>query len=219
LTISNEGGDTLLHTELKHMPLQTQFTYCRGSNSSGLKADAEDNTVSANLNGKSLLLYNIIDDKEDPMELSFAMKENGRDCRYGEIVQHEWLDDGLVLVGFSGGYLLSVSTGSKDLGEEKHCVRVYQSSLTAFSFNPHSKRVASSGDDGVRIIDTKDFSESKQDFISLDDLEDGKVLAVVVYCHSEVALNYYTNSVAGFSTLLVTRWTNSYDRHYKRQCV
>jgi hypothetical protein len=33
--------------------------------------------VSANLNGKSLLLYNIMDEKEDPMELTFAPRENG----------------------------------------------------------------------------------------------------------------------------------------------
>lgn len=176
LTISNDAGDTLLHTELKHMPLQTHFTYNPGSNgSTSTSSSPDDNTVSANLNGKSLLLYNIMDEKEDPMELTFAMKENGRECRYGEIVQHHWFDDGLLLVGFSGGFLLSVSTGMKDLGEEKHCIRAHQNGLSAFSYNAHSKRVATAGEDGVRIIDTRDFTESKQDFISIEDLEGGRI--------------------------------------------
>jgi WD repeat-containing protein 19 len=75
LTISNENGDTLLHTELKYAPSQTHFTLNKNSGPSTTSND--DNMVSANLNGKSLLLYNIMDEKEDPMELTFAPRENG----------------------------------------------------------------------------------------------------------------------------------------------
>lgn len=171
LTISNENGDTLVHTELKHAPLQTTFTSMPMAQATG----PGDNTVSANLNGKSLLLYNIMNESEDPMELTFAPKENGIGCRYGEIVKHTWFDDGLALIGFSGGHLLSVSVNSKDLGEEKHSVRFHKNSLYSFAFNEHSKRVATAGEDGVRVVDTRDFTESKKDFIPTEDLEDGKV--------------------------------------------
>jgi WD repeat-containing protein 19 len=175
LTISNESGDTLLHTELKHIPLQTLFT---NNKSSTQFSSSDDNTVSANLNGKSLLLYNIADEKEDPMELTFAPKDNGVGCKYGEIVSHHWYEEGSLLVGFSSGYLISVSTSAKDLGEEKHMGRFHPSALFTFAFNPHSKRAATAGDDGVRIIDTRDFRESKKDYIPSDDFEDGRVTSI-----------------------------------------
>ena len=169
----------MLHTELKHIPLQTLFTNNRSSAQfSSATGAGDDNTVSANLNGKSLLLYNIADEKEDPMELTFAPKESGAGCKYGEIVCHHWYEEGSLLVGFSSGYLLSVSTGPKDLGEEKHMGRFHPSALYTFAYNPHSKKAATAGDDGVRIIDTRDFRESKKDFIPSEDFEDGRVTSI-----------------------------------------
>lgn len=176
LTISNEGGDTLLHTELKHFPLQTLFTNSNvniNNRSSGTRND--DNIVSANLNGKSLLLYDIFNENEDPIELTFAMKTNGTGCKYGDIVGHYWLEENLVIIGFSAGYLLSVSTTGRSLGQEKHAVRLHPSALYTFSYNPVTKKAASAGDDGVRIIDTRDFVESQRDMIPHEDLEHGKV--------------------------------------------
>lgn len=171
LTISNAEGDTLLHTDLKYTPLQTWFT--RSSD-----AAIEENIVSANLNGKSLLLYNIMDDKDDPMELTFAPRDNGGGCRYGELVHHHWYQDNLVIIGFSGGYLVSVSTSPKELGEEKFCTKVHNDNLSCFAYNPHLKRVATAGNDGVRIIDVRDFKEIKSDYIPLEDLEDGRVTSL-----------------------------------------
>jgi WD repeat-containing protein 19 len=176
LTISNENGDTLLHTEIKHVPLETHFTYNKSSTT--YNSTNDDNVVSANLNGKSLLLYNIMDDKEDPMELTFATTDNGRTCKYGDVVGHHWFEEGLLLVGFSGGYLLSVSTNSHDLGEEKYACKFHDHNLTTFAYNPQLQRAATAGDDGVRIIDTRDFTECKMDFISSDDLENGRVISV-----------------------------------------
>jgi WD repeat-containing protein 19 len=173
LTISNENGDTLLHTEIKHVPLETHFTYNKSS--AALKGTNDDNVVSANLNGKSLLLYNIMDDKEDPMELTFAAGDNGRGCKYGDVVSHHWFEEGLLLVGFSGGYLLSVSTNAHDLGEEKYARRFHPHNLSSFAYNPQLQRAATAGDDGVRVIDTRDFTESKGDFIATEDLENGRV--------------------------------------------
>lgn len=172
LTVSNELGDALLYTELKYAPTQVQFAMGNaGTNNSSV----EDSIVSANLNGKSLLLYNILDDKEDPLELTFAVRDNGPGCKYGDLIFHHWQEDNLVLIGFSGGYLIHVSTAAHDLGEEKHCLRVHSEFMTTFAYNPHLKRIATAGNDGVRVIDVRDFKESKGDFIPLDDLEDGRI--------------------------------------------
>ncbi len=172
LSVSNENGDALIYTELKYTPTQLLFT--AGPNASA----SDDSLVSANLYGKSLLLYNILDDKEDPLELTFAPKENGQGCKYGDLIFHYWQDENLVLVGFSGGYLVLVSTAPNDLGEEKRCVRVHSESMATFSYNPHLKRIATAGNDGVRIIDVRDFKELKQDYISPEDVEDGRVTSL-----------------------------------------
>ena len=174
LTISNENGDTLLHTEIKHIPLETHFTYNKTSAIYN-KSTNDDNVVSANLNGKSLLLYNIMDEKEDPMELTFATGDNGRSCKYGDVISHHWFEEGLLLVGFSGGYLLSVSTNSHDLGEEKYARKFHQNNLTAFTYNRSLQRAASVGDDGIRIIDIRDFNECKNEYIIPEDIENGRV--------------------------------------------
>jgi len=173
MTISNENGDTLLHTEIKYAPLETYFTHNKSAG-----GETDDNVVSANLNGKSLLLYNFLDDREDPMELTFALNENGPGCKYGDIISHHWFEEGLLLLGFSGGYLLSVSTNPHDLGEEKYARRFHNSDLTTFAYNPTLQRAATAGRDGVRIIDTRDFTECKSDYVVPEDLEDGRVTAL-----------------------------------------
>eukprot|EP01038_Epipyxis_sp_PR26KG_P006561 gene6561-9018_t len=177
LSISNENGDTLIHTELRNIPLQTHFTKSKFMNGTMLSSSSnnDDDIVSANLNGKSLLLYNILDDKIDPLELTFGPRQTGPGCKYGDIVEHFWFEEGLMLIGFSGGYLLTVSTNPKELGQEKLCEKFHPTALYTFSYNPFSKKTATAGDDGVHIIDTRDYSESKRDFISVEDLEDGRV--------------------------------------------
>ena len=181
LTVSNEAGDTLLHTELKYVPLQTQFTYhsglsgAGGAAAGGGKAAMEDNMVSANLSGKSLYLYNVTDDKEDPMELTFAPRDNGSGCKYGDIVHHEWFDDNLLMIGFTLGHLQVVSTDPRQVGEEKFVGKFHPVNMLTFAYNTHLKRAATTGDDGVRIVDTREFKEIKSDYISPEDLEDGRV--------------------------------------------
>jgi WD repeat-containing protein 19 len=192
LTISNDNGDTLLQTDLRHMATEAKFTLTeKNANDSGRdnngggdrggeskfngSSSKDDILISANLNGKSLLLYNIMDEKEDPLELTFAPKDNGNGCRYGDLIKHMWYNEDSVLVGFSDGYLLSVSTSPKELGEEKYCAKLHSEDLYSFSFNPFLKKVASAGNDGVRVIDSHNFKENLAEYIPIDDLEGGKI--------------------------------------------
>ena len=171
LTISNENGETLIHTELKHAPLQTWFSYKQVHRN---ETNTNDNTVSANLGGKSMLLFNIMDEKEDPVELTFAQGKNGS-CKYGNLVDHAWYDDGMVMIAFSDGYIVSVSTHDEDLGVEKQAVRFHPSNLINFSYNKALNKIASAGSDGVRVFDSKKFKEFKNDFIPTSGLEDGRI--------------------------------------------
>lgn len=171
LTISNENGDTLLHTELKHAPLQTLFT-CQNAGPSDRK---DDDMVSSNLNGRSLHLLNIMDEKDEPMELTFAGGGTGASgCKYGEIVHHQWFDDNQIIVGFTGGHLLVVSTHPKEMGQEKNSGK-FHSNLISFAYNPVLRRVATAGEDGVRVIDVQDLKENVSDHIAPEDFEDGRI--------------------------------------------
>eukprot|EP01041_Mallomonas_annulata_P000695 gene695-1331_t len=180
LTISTETGDTLIHTELKHIPLETYFSNNLGSemSSGGAKPGSEDDTVSANLGGKTLLLFNILDESQDPMELTFASREPNGPCKYGELAHHQWYDEGLLMIGFSEGWIIVVSTHANEIGEEKHSGKFHPGGLITFAYNPYLKRVATCGEDGVRLLDTRDFKEIRSDYIPSQDLEDGRVTQI-----------------------------------------
>mmetsp|Transcript_12987 Transcript_12987/g.19570 ORF Transcript_12987/g.19570 Transcript_12987/m.19570 type:complete len:1468 (+) Transcript_12987:23-4426(+) len=175
ITVSNEAGDTLIHTELKYPPYEASFSNRQGYHARQANKDSVDDTVSANLGGKSLLLLNILDENEDPMELTFATTSHNGPCRYGDLLHYEWFNDNMLIIGFSGGWIIVVSTEMSEIGEEKYATQVHASKLSTFSYNPHLKRLATAGTDGVRVLDTKDFKEIKNDYVSPDDLEHGKV--------------------------------------------
>ena len=172
LTVSNDTGDTLLHTEVKTVPVEACFADPNVGNFEG------DDIISVNLDGKSIMLVNIMDEHDDPLELAFAQRENGKGCKYGEIVSHARLDSGSLIVGFSQGHLQVVSTSPRDIGEEKHSGKFHSSAMNTFAVNKHLKRVASAGRDGVRIVSLRDFKEIKEDFVPREDLENGEVTSL-----------------------------------------
>ena len=73
--------------------------------------------LSSCLGGKSLLLLNILDENDDPMELTFAASGNNGPCRYGDVVHFEWFNNNMLLIGFSGGWMIVVSTDNNEIGE------------------------------------------------------------------------------------------------------
>ncbi|CAN0073217.1 unnamed protein product [Heterosigma akashiwo] len=70
LTLSNEKGDTLEQTELKYAPAEMAFAAQRLEAGARLGADAPETSISVNMGGKSLLLFNLAD-TDNPVELAF----------------------------------------------------------------------------------------------------------------------------------------------------
>jgi WD repeat-containing protein 19 len=169
LTVSNDTGDTLLHTELRHPPIQAYFA------DPSVGTFDDDNIITVNLDGKSIMLVNIMEEHEDPMELAFAQKEGGKGNKHGDIVAHARLDAGSLLVGFAQGHMQIVSTNPRDIGEEKQAGRFHSSSMNTLAVNKHLKRVASAGREGVRVVNLRDFKEIRDDFVPREDLENGEV--------------------------------------------
>jgi WD repeat-containing protein 19 len=83
-------------------------------------------------------LFNL-DDPENPIELAFQ-------TRYGNVMAYEWFGDGYVLIGFSQGYFVAISTHMKEIGQELFQARNHRDTLTDIAVNSVLGRAASCGD-------------------------------------------------------------------------
>ncbi|KOB78955.1 putative WD repeat domain 19, partial [Operophtera brumata] len=76
---------------------------------------------------QTLYLYNLLN-PENPIELAFQQ-------RYGSIVSYKWYGDGYILIGFSAGFVIAISTHIKEVGEELFQVKNHKESLTDIKAN------------------------------------------------------------------------------------
>ena len=71
-----------------------------------MKADRrtykQENTISINMGKKSIYLFNL-SDRDNPVELAFQPK-------YGDINTYTWFGDGYMMLAFSEGYFVVIST-------------------------------------------------------------------------------------------------------------
>jgi hypothetical protein len=88
--------------------------------------------------------------------------------------------DGYMMVGFSRGWVIAISTHMKEIGEELQSLKVHEGTLIANSaslpssnltmsmsylvgllfdlcYSPQLNKLATCGDDGVRVVDMTDF--------------------------------------------------------------
>lgn len=147
VTISNSEGDTLRIINLRAEPSQITF--------SDMKLDERakrDNTVSILVGKRTLFLYNL-DDPENPVELAFQQK-------YGHIVKYSWFGDGYILVGFSAGYFVAISTHLMELGQELFQVVNHRDGLKDIALCEPLALVASCGENVVKIHDMNNLQET-----------------------------------------------------------
>ncbi|XP_066952339.1 LOW QUALITY PROTEIN: WD repeat-containing protein 19 [Macrobrachium rosenbergii] len=173
LTISSSEGDTLRTTPLRGEPSDIQF--------SEMKQDERamsENTVSLIVAKKTLFLYNL-NDPENPIELAFQN-------RYGNIVAYKWYGDGYILLGFSAGYFVVISTHLKEIGQELFQAKNHREVLTDIAISTSLSKAASCGDNVIKIHELADLKEVYS-VITLDDerglewlewSDDGQLLAV-----------------------------------------
>lgn len=107
LTISDETGDTMRTTPLRDSPAHIVFS----EKKQDVRSQLLEGTVSCIINKKIMFLYHI-DDPENPIELAFQSK-------YGDLINYQWYGDGYIMIGFSLGYLIVISTHAKEIGTVK----------------------------------------------------------------------------------------------------
>lgn len=174
VTVSNVEGDTVRQTSLRAPPQDVQFSEMKGDE----RSQIGENTVSVVIGKKTLFLYNL-NDPDNPIELAFQP-------RYGTIVSYRWYGDGYIMIGFSNGFFVVISTHMKEIGQELFQARNHKDNLTCIGISTSLNKAASCGDNCVKIHDLSDLKEMFA-IIQLDDergldkigwTDDGQLLAV-----------------------------------------
>lgn len=191
ITINNgEDGESIMKNEdplrQKNEPSNIQFADVKSENPA---ENYRDKIVTAVMAEVTLLLLSK-SDPQKPTELSFQPK-------YGTIKSYSWFGDGYLVIGFSLGYVVIISSQMKGVCEELSSVKTHQNSLDCLCCSRAAGKIASAGDDGIAIISMKDWKEIKSDRIQsrlearvthMHWSEDGELLSFcteqgVVYCY------------------------------------
>ncbi|XP_065930444.1 WD repeat-containing protein 19-like isoform X2 [Magallana gigas] len=174
ISISNVEGDTIRQISVRANPQNVQFSEMKGDE----RSQMGENTVSVVIGKKTLFLYNL-NDPENPIELAFQQ-------RYGNIISYKWYGDGYIMIGFSHGYFVVISTHMKEIGQELFQARNHKDNLTCIAISTSLNKAASCGDNCIKIHDLSDLKEmfaiiNMEDERGLDVLnwsDDGQLLAV-----------------------------------------
>ncbi|XP_032511924.2 WD repeat-containing protein 19 [Danaus plexippus] len=195
LSINNSDGDTLRMISLRDIPNDLQF--------SEMKTDervAGENTISLIVGKRTLYLYNLLN-PENPIELAFQQ-------RYGVIVSYKWYGDGYILIGFSGGYIIAISTHIKEVGEELFQVKNHKENLSDMAvFNGQA---ASCGDGQLKLISVWNSGEVCGSIVPVGGSErvewsaDGRLLATAGRGYLSVYVSALPPLHASHGTRVVT---------------
>ncbi|CAF94207.1 unnamed protein product, partial [Tetraodon nigroviridis] len=175
VSISNHEGDTVRQTSLRGPPAEIYFSIMKTDERSA----QGENTVSVCVDKKILMLFNI-NDPDNRVELSFL-------SHYGNIVSYRWYGDGYILIGFSHGYLVVISTHIREIGQELYQARNHKDSLNSVAVSPVLNKAASCGDNSIKVHELSEFKdisnvvELEDETKGLDQLswtDDGQLLAV-----------------------------------------
>ncbi|CAL8084188.1 unnamed protein product [Calicophoron daubneyi] len=147
VSINSADGDLLNQSSLRDVPSQLQFADMKKED--GMKGC--ENTVSCTVGSKNLYILNL-DDMENPIELAFQ-------SRYGDIAAYRWFGDGYIMVGFTAGYFIVVSTHKSEIGKEIYQVRDHKDGLCDIAVSPILNRCATAGDHCVKIHDLLNVRE------------------------------------------------------------
>ncbi|XP_071315895.1 WD repeat-containing protein 19-like isoform X2 [Trachinotus anak] len=174
VSISNHEGDTIRQTKLCGEPADMCFSVIKTDETS---AQGED-TVSVTVDKQILMLLNVNSEKQ--IELTFQR-------HYGDIMSYHWYGDGYVLIGFSHGYFVAISTYIKKTGKEVYQAHNHKHSLNSVAISTALNKAASCGDNSIKIhelselTDVSNIFQLEDETKGLDQLswtDDGKLLAV-----------------------------------------
>lgn len=140
--MSNDQGDTVFQMTLKGEPSQIKWNTNNSTNES---------ILSLVLNSKSLFFYNK-SQPDEPIELAFQSK-------YGTVMQYHWFNQDQIMIGFSSGYFIIISTRKSEIGQEIAQCRDFRDGLNDIVYSQSLNHAASSGDNCIKIHDLVDMHD------------------------------------------------------------
>lgn len=143
MSISNEDGDSLRIVQLSEAPSDLQFAKL-GRDERGA---GEGNLLSLILGRRVLFLYNT-SEPDAPIELGFQQ-------HYGDLERHVWFGEGLIALAFSRGFIVTISTNPREMGQELTQIRVHTDCLADFDLHEGTELIATCGQDTVKIHQMK----------------------------------------------------------------
>lgn len=147
----------------------------------GGRKDGSDRILSVNMEEKTIFLYDM-DQRDNALELAFQE-------RYGKIVSYQWFGNGLIVAGFSLGFVVVISTHLKEIGQEQYCARIHAGDLQNISYCATNGLIATSGNSSIKVISmtnwqlllevaTDEIDREVGIFTRIDWTQDGRVLSV-----------------------------------------
>nr|KAF6503461.1 WD repeat domain 19 [Molossus molossus] len=175
ITVSNQEGDTIRQSPLRSEPGNMQFSVMKTDD----RTSTAESTISVVVGKKSLFLFNL-NDPDNSVDLEFKQG-------YGNIVCYSWYGDGYIMVGFSRGIFVVISTHIREIGQEIFQARDHKDSLTSIAVSQTLNKAATCGDNCIKIHDLAELKDMYA-IINLDDeikglstlswTDDGQLLAL-----------------------------------------
>ncbi|XP_030305507.1 WD repeat-containing protein 19 [Calypte anna] len=175
ITISNQEGDTIRQTSVSSDPSDLQFSVMKTDG----RVSTKESTVSVVVGKKTLFLFDL-NDPDNPIDVTFQQI-------YGNIVTYRWYGDGYIMIGFSRGCFVVISTHRSEIGQEIFQAHNHKNNLSSIAISQSLNKAASCGDNCIKIHELSDLQEMYA-IIHLDDeskgmltiswTDDGQLLAV-----------------------------------------
>ena len=110
-----------------------------------------EDTITMNMEGKTVYMH-FLNKPDMPVELAFQNK-------YGEIVCYTWYGDGYLLAGFSFGFVVSLSSHEKEMGEELNSIRIDHRTIESICVSDTAQIFAVATVNFIKIVDLVTWTE------------------------------------------------------------
>ncbi|CAF0866425.1 unnamed protein product [Rotaria sordida] len=153
ISVMSSNGTVLQRCDTTDTPKHLKFSEMKREK----RGTYEESTVSAVIGKKHLGLWTVGDSNNNAASAagSQLFTLNFQD-KYGDISDYQWFGDGYIMIGFSGGYFIVISTYHKEIGEELHKTRDHKGYLSSIAISTALNRAATCGNGGIKIHELSD---------------------------------------------------------------
>ncbi|CAF3582253.1 unnamed protein product [Adineta steineri] len=184
ISVMLSTGSVIQRCDANDVPKKIKFSEMKREK----RGTYEESTVSAIIGKKNLGLWVVADPNSNAAQSagSQLFTLNFQD-KYGDIIDYEWFGDGYIMIGFSAGYFIVISTYHKEIGEELHKTREHKGYLSSIAISTALNKAATCGNGGIKLHELSDqyaidsiitIEEGNDNLTEIGWSVDGQLLAV-----------------------------------------